>query len=139
MEECIFCEIVKGEIPCYKVYEDEKTLAFLDINPVNVGHTLVMPKNHVPKISVAEEDDLLALTKTLKKVVKGVEKSMGVDNLNVFINQGRDAGQLIPHLHYHIVPRHAGDGVKFDVPQRKLSEGEFKDVVEKIRSAIEML
>ncbi len=139
MEECIFCEIVKGEIPCYKVYEDEKTLAFLDINPVNVGHTLVMPKNHVPKIPVAEEDDLLALTKTLKKVVKGVEKSMGVDNLNVFVNQGRDAGQLIPHLHYHVVPRHAGDGVKFDVPQRKLSEGEFKDVVEKIRSAIEML
>lgn len=139
MEECIFCEIVKGEIPCYKVYEDEKTLAFLDINPVNVGHALVMPKNHVPKISVAEEDDLLALTKALKKVVKGVEKSMGVDNLNVFVNQGRDAGQLIPHLHYHVVPRHAGDGVKFDVPQRKLSEEEFKDVVEKIRSTIEGL
>lgn len=139
MEECIFCKIVKGEIPSYKVYEDGKTLAFLDVNPINVGHTLVIPKNHVSKIPMAEEDDLLALTKTLKKVVTGVEKSMRVDNLNVFVNQGRDAGQLIPHLHYHVVPRHKGDGVKFDIPQRKLSEEEFKDVVEKIRSAIEIL
>lgn len=136
MEECIFCKIVKGEIPSYKVYEDEKTLAFLDVNPINVGHTLIMPKNHVSKISMAEEEDLLALTKALKKVIKAVENSLGVDNLNVFVNQGRDAGQLIPHLHYHVVPRRKGDGVNFDVPQRKLSEEEFKNVVEKIRSAI---
>lgn len=136
MEEYIFCKIVKGEIPSYKVYEDEKTLAFLDVNPINVGHTLIMPKNHVSKISMAEEEDLLALTKALKKVIKAVENSLGVDNLNVFVNQGRDAGQLIPHLHYHVVPRRKGDGVNFDVPQRKLSEEEFKNVVEKIRSAI---
>lgn len=136
MEECLFCKIVKGEIPSYKVYEDEKTFAFLDINPINIGHTLVIPKNHVSRISMAEEGDLLALTKALKKVITGVEDALGVDNLNVFVNQGRDAGQLVPHLHYHIVPRHKGDGVKFDVPQRKLSEEEFKDLVEKIKSAV---
>ncbi len=136
MEECIFCKIIKGEIPSCKVYEDGKTLAFLDVNPINAGHTLVMPKNHVPKISEAEEEDLLALTKTLRKVVKAVEKGMEVDNLNIFVNQGRDAGQVIPHLHYHVAPRHKGDGAKFDVPQRKLSEEEFKDAAERIRSAI---
>ncbi len=136
MEECIFCKIIKGEIPSHKVYEDEKTFAFLDINPMNIGHTLVVPKNHISKITLTEEEDLLALAKTLKKVIKGVEESLGVDNLNVFVNQGRDAGQLVPHLHYHVVPRHRGDGVEFDVPQRKLSEEEFKDLAEKIRNAI---
>ncbi len=136
MEECIFCKIIKGEIPSHNVYEDEKTFAFLDINPMNIGHTLVVPKNHISKITLTEEEDLLALTKTLKKVIKGVEESLGVDNLNVFVNQGRDAGQLVPHLHYHVVPRHRGDGVEFDVPQRKLSEEEFKDLAEKIRNAI---
>ena len=136
MEECIFCKIIKGEIPGHKVYEDEKTFAFLDINPMNIGHTLVVPKNHISKITLTEEEDLLALTKTLKKVIKGVEESLGADNLNVFVNQGRDAGQLVPHLHYHVVPRHRGDGVEFDVPQRKLSEEEFKDLAEKIRNAI---
>lgn len=136
MEECIFCKVIKGEIPGHKVYEDDKTLAFLDINPINVGHTLVIPKNHVSKITDAAEEDLLALTKALKKIVKAIEDALGVDNLNVFVNQGRDAGQLIDHLHYHITPRHSGDGVKFDVPQRKLSEEELKDVAEKIKSAI---
>ncbi len=136
MEECIFCKIIKGGIPGHKVYEDEKTFAFLDINPMNIGHTLVVPKNHMSKITLTEEEDLLALAKTLKKVIKGVEESLGVDNLNVFVNQGRDAGQLVPHLHYHVVPRHRGDGVEFDVPQRKLSEEEFEDLAEKIRNAI---
>lgn len=136
MEDCIFCKIVKGEIPSHKVYENGKTLAFLDINPINVGHTLVVPKNHVSKITLAEEDDLLALTKALKKVIKGIEGSLRVDNLNVFVNQGRGAGQLVPHLHYHIVPRYKGDGVKFVIPQKKVSEEEFKDLVEKIGSAI---
>lgn len=136
MSDCIFCKIIKGDIPSYKVYEDEKTFAFLDINPINTGHALVIPKNHVRKISEAPEEDLFALVKTLKKVIKGLEDGLGVDNLNVFVNQGEDAGQLIPHLHYHVTPRYKGDGVKFDMPQRKLSGEEFADLVEKIKSAI---
>ncbi len=136
MEECIFCKIVSGEVPSYKVYEDEKTLAFLDINPINVGHTLVIPKNHVAKISSARDNDLIALALALKKVAGAIEKSLDIDNLNVFVNQGRDAGQLVPHLHYHITPRHKGDGVKFDVPQRKLEKEEFEEIAEKIRSAV---
>lgn len=136
MEECIFCKIVSGEVPSYKVYEDEKTLAFLDINPINIGHALVIPKNHVAKISSARDNDLIALALALKKVTGAMEKSLDIDNLNVFVNQGRDAGQLVPHLHYHITPRHKGDGIKFDVPQRKLEKEEFEEIAEKIRSAI---
>ena len=136
MDDCIFCRIIKGEIPSHKVYEDEKTFAFLDINPINVGHALVVPKNHVRSISEAHEGDLFALAKALKKVIKGIEDGLGVDNLNVFVNQGEDAGQLIPHLHYHVTPRYKGDGVKFDVPQRKPGEDELKEVLEKIKGAI---
>lgn len=136
MEECIFCKIVSGEVPSYTVYEDEKTLAFLDIKPINIGHALVIPKNHVAKISSARDNDLIALALALKKVTGAMEKSLDIDNLNVFVNQGRDAGQLVPHLHYHITPRHKGDGIKFDVPQRKLEKEEFEEIAEKIRSAI---
>lgn len=136
MSDCIFCKITNGEIPSYKVYEDGNTFAFLDINPINVGHTLVVPKKHVSRITEAEEEDLIALTNALKSVIKGIEDGLGVDNLNVFVNQGEDAGQIILHLHYHIVPRHKGDGVKFDIPQKEQSEEEFNDTVEKIKSAI---
>ena len=136
MGDCIFCKIMKGEIPSYKVYEDEKTFAFLDINPINAGHTLIIPKNHVVKISEAKDEDLQALAMALKKVIIGIEGGLGVENLNVFINQGEDAGQIIPHLHYHVTPRYPGDGVKFDVPQRKLSEDELKETLEKIKSSI---
>lgn len=136
MDECLFCKIINGEIPSYKVYEDEKTFAFLDINPINTGHTLVIPKNHVAKITEAEEEDLVALAMALKTVIGGIEDGLGIDNLNVFVNQGVDAGQIIPHLHYHIVPRHKDDGMKVDMPQKKLAEEEFLDTVEKIKGAI---
>ncbi len=76
MSDCIFCKIIKGDIPSYKVYEDEKTFAFLDIDPINAGHALVIPKNHVRKISEAPEEDLFALVKTLKKVIKGLEDGL---------------------------------------------------------------
>jgi histidine triad (HIT) family protein len=136
MDDCLFCKIINGEIPSYKVYEDENTFAFLDINPINTGHTLVIPKNHAAKITEASEEDLFALTRALKIVVGGIEDGLGVDNLNVFVNQGADAGQIIPHLHYHIVPRYKDDGIKVDMPQKKLTEEEFLDTVAKIKGAI---
>jgi len=136
MSDCIFCKIAMGEIPSYKVYEDERTFAFLDINPINAGHTLVVPKNHTAKITEAHEDDLVALAKAVKKVVKGIEDGMSVDNLNIFVNQGEDAGQIIPHLHVHVTPRYRGDGMKIEVAQTKPGEDELKEVLEKIKSAI---
>jgi histidine triad (HIT) family protein len=136
MDDCLFCKIINGEIPSYKVYEDDKTFAFLDINPINTGHTLVIPKNHAAKITEASEEDLVALALAVKTVIKGIEDGLGVDNLNVFVNQGADAGQIIPHLHYHIVPRYKDDGMKVDVPQKKLTEEEFLDTIAKIKDAI---
>ena len=136
MDDCLFCKIINGEIPSYGVYEDEKNFAFLDINPINKGHALVLPKNHVHKITDAEEEDIKALSIALKKVVKGIEDGIGVRNLNVFVNQGAYAGQVIPHLHFHVVPRHVGDGMKIEVPKINLSEKEFLDIAEKIKGSI---
>ncbi len=136
MEDCLFCTIVAGDIPCYKVYEDEKTLAFLDINPINKGHTLVIPKVHVSRISEFEDEDLVGFYRALQKVTGAVERAVRLDGLNLFVNQGKDAGQLIPHFHCHITPRLKGDGLKMEIPSLKLSEDEFVDTMVKIKMAL---
>lgn len=136
MEDCLFCKIVAGDIPCYKVYEDERTLAFLDINPINKGHTLVIPKVHVSRLSEFEDEDLVGFYRALQKVTRAVERAVRLDGLNLFVNQGKDAGQLIPHFHCHISPRLKGDGLKMWIPSLKLSEDEFVDTMVKIKMAL---
>ncbi|MFQ5975024.1 MAG: HIT family protein [Candidatus Hydrothermarchaeales archaeon] len=136
MEDCLFCKIVKGDIPSYKVYEDEKTIAFLDINPINKGHTLVIPKVHISKISEMEDDDLVAFFRALQKVTNAVESSVRLDGLNLFVNQGKDAGQLVPHFHCHITPRLKDDDLKMEIPSQELSEDEFVDTMVKIKMAL---
>ncbi len=136
MEDCLFCKIVAGNIPCYKVYEDERTLAFLDINPINKGHTLVIPKVHVSKISELSDDGLVAFFRALQKVTRAVEGSVRLDGLNLFVNQGEVAGQVVPHFHCHISPRLKGDGLRMWIPSLKLSEEEFVDTMVKIKMAL---
>ncbi len=136
MEDCLFCKIVAGDIPCYKVYEDDRTLAFLDINPINKGHTLVIPKVHVSKISELEDEDLVGFYRALQKVTGAVERAVRLDGLNLFVNQGEVAGQLIPHFHCHITPRLKGDGLRMEIPSRELSEEEFVDTMVKIKMAL---
>ncbi len=136
MGDCLFCKIVAGDILCYKVYEDDRTLAFLDINPINNGHTLVIPKVHVSRISEFEDDDLVAFYRALQKVTRAVERAVVLDGLNLFVNQGEVAGQVIPHFHCHISPRLKGDGLKMWTPSLKLSEEEFVDTMVKIKMAL---
>jgi len=131
--QCIFCKIAKGEIPSYKVYEDEKVLAFLDINPIAQGHTLIIPKKHAEKIYELSDEELNAFFAAVAKIAPSIEKAANTNALNYLINQGREAGQIIPHFHMHITPRREKDGVEMRVPRnRKLSEKEFKEMVEKI-------
>ncbi len=136
MEDCLFCKIVAGDIPCYKVYEDERTLAFLDINPINKGHALVIPKVHVSRISEFEDDDLVAFYRALQKVTGAVERAVRLDGLNLFVNQGEVAGQVVPHFHCHISPRLKGDGLRMEIPSLELSEEEFVDTMVKIKMAL---
>ncbi len=135
MDECIFCKIIRGELPSYKVYEDEKTMAFLDINPVNAGHTLVVPKKHSHNIFDIAADDWAAMTETARILSIAIERALDANGVNIGMNNREHAGQVVDHPHLHIIPRFKGDGLKL-MPQRKYSEGEAEPTAEKIRAAL---
>lgn len=101
MENCIFCKIVKGEIPCYKVYEDDNLFAFLDIRPTNKGHCLVIPKNHCRWVWDMNED----YSQVVKKIANAQKKAFETDWVVSFV-----MGEEVPHAHIHLVPRFEGDG-----------------------------
>ena len=110
MNDCLFCKIVKGEIPSEKVYEDEYSYAFLDIRPVNPGHVLLVPKQHFANLYEMSDDVLANLAPTIKKLGIAIKKAVGADGINVGMNNDSAAGQLVFHAHIHIMPRHKGDG-----------------------------
>lgn len=110
MNDCIFCKIVNGEVPSYKVYEDEYTCAFFDITPITEYHTLVIPKKHYVNMFDIPEDELLSLTKAMKKVVSLYEEKLGLKNVQLLNNSGKYAQQDVFHIHFHVVPRFPKDG-----------------------------
>lgn len=118
-EHCVFCRIVAGTIPGVKVYEDEHVLAFMDISPITKGHTLVIPKAHHDPIT----DLPLPLLQKVVAVVQGVAQAMvsglGADGINVTQANGEIAGQVIPHVHFHVIPRLRNDQHSWTSPQRK--------------------
>ncbi len=131
MTDCIFCKIIKGEIPCSKIYENDKIMAFLDIMPVNKGHTLVVPKEHYETILDLPDDLLNELIVSTKKISKAVMKGVNADGFNIGVNTKEAAGQIIMHAHLHIIPRFSNDGLK-SWPQSKYAEGEMDKVRESI-------
>ena len=110
--DCIFCKIVNGEIPCYRVYEDEFVLAFLDINPVSAGHTLVIPKKHYENIYDISEEDLICVTMVTKNLAKKYKQLFEADGITIHQANEKAGGQIIFHYHMHIVPRYSNDGLK---------------------------
>ena len=116
-KECVFCKIIKGEIPSYKIYEDEDTLAFLDISADVLGHTLVILKEHTKNFVETPMDKLILLTSTAQKIAKHYIEEVGFDGVQIVVNNGESAGQTIMHLHIHILPsidekKHRFDCVK---------------------------
>ncbi len=134
--DCIFCKIIKGEIPCQKVYENDKVFAFLDIMPVHKGHTLIIPKEHHETLLDMPDDTLAELTKTAKKVAKAVVKATGADGFNIGQNNGEAAGQAVFHFHLHVIPRFNNDGLK-SWPHTKLPDEEMKQIQEDIKNSLE--
>ncbi len=133
--DCIFCKVVKGELPSYKIYEDEALLALLDINPVNKGHVLVIPKKHLPTYEVIDEETLSKIFLLVKKVGLAIKLGLGVKGYNTTVNNGLIAGQIIPHFHVHIIPRCKNDGLSL-WPQKKYREGEASFLCDKIKNKI---
>ena len=136
MENCIFCKIVKGEIPCTKIYEDKNVLAFLDITPVNIGHALVIPKQHFANIYETPEDILAGMMIASKIVSKAIKSGTGADGINLTMNNDPAAGQVIFHSHIHLIPRIMNDGFPMWHGKRNYTEGEMGTVAEKIIAAL---
>ena len=136
MQDCIFFKIVKGEIPSHKIYEDGEILAFLDIEPVNVGHTLVISKKHFANIYETPEEILAEMMKAAKKISKTLKSELGADGINVTMNNDPAAGQIIFHSHIHVIPRLSGDGFGLWKGKRLYKEGEKEEVARKISSQI---
>ncbi len=132
---CIFCKIVKGEILSTKLYEDSEALAFLDITPVNIGHTLVIPKKHFENILETPEEIMAHMMKVVKKISHGLE-ALKPDGVNINMNNKKAAGQVIFHSHIHVIPRFEGDGFELWHGNRQYEEGEMQKVAEKIMESI---
>lgn len=131
--DCIFCKIVAGEIPCFKLYEDAATLAFMDINPVHPGHALAIPKAHHPDLFAIPADGLAATTATLQKVARAVRKTLQPAGMNLVQCNGAAAAQSVMHFHMHAVPRHDGDGLAMNWGLDPGDMDEIGALAEKIR------
>ena len=115
--ECIFCKIVAGQIPCFKLYEDATVLSFMDINPVNDGHCLVITKAHAENFYDAGPDDLQAVIRAAQRVARAVDRALAPAGLNIIQANGPAAGQSVFHYHLHVFPRRAGDNASFNWQQ----------------------
>lgn len=129
----IFCKIISGEIPSYKIAETEDFLAFLDINPLAKGHTLVIPKKEIDYIFSIEDELYKNLWAFAKKVSKGVEKAVPCKRIGIAV-----IGLEVPHAHIHLIPINSVDEINFAQPKLKLSEKELSETAEKIKSALEI-
>jgi len=134
---CLFCKILRGEIPSTRVFEDEHTLAFLDIGPIIKGHTLVIPKKHAESIAEIAEADLHHVMSVARRIARAQLNGLRADGVNIFQANGAAAGQVVPHMHVHVVPRYATDGHhwnwkagKYDRPE------EMKECADRLKSGL---
>lgn len=135
MDDCIFCKIIAGKVPADKVYENDKIFAFLDIAPVNKGHTLVVPRAHHADLLETPDEVLSDMITRTKKIAAAVVKAVNADGFNIGVNTKPAAGQVVFHTHLHIIPRFSGDGLKH-WPKIKQTPEDMKKVADLIRSMI---
>jgi len=134
MENCIFCKIVAGEIPAHKIWENDHVLAFLDVNPIAKGHTLVIPKKHCMDIFDADDEYLKEITAALKKVSSLIKQDLGATGVNLMNASGIDAQQTVFHLHFHIIPRFTNDGLD-TWPKSDFKDTSLEETAKKIRGS----
>lgn len=134
-ENCLFCKIISGKIPSNKIYEDDAVFAFLDIYPASEGHTLVAPKKHFSTFTDMNAEDVASLFEAARKVTTAVEKALSAEGSNIGINNGKVAGQEVPHVHVHIIPRKKGDGGRGikSIVWTEPDTANLEEVAEKIR------
>lgn len=130
--ECIFCKIIDNSLPSRKIYEDEDNIAILDINPASPGHVLVIPKKHKMDIFEVEGLDLRRTIEIVKLIAEKLKKELNTPNMNIIQNNGRIAGQIVDHLHIHVVPRFPNDNIDFRIPRYEMGQDQFYEVQKKL-------
>ncbi len=133
---CIFCKIVNGEIPSYKVYEDENFLAFLDISQTTKGHTLVVPKRHYDNLLSLESDLASQIFPIVQKIALSIKEITKAEGFNILNNCGEVAGQSVMHFHIHIIPRYANDSFNIQFSSNSFTNEELNDLAEKIKNTL---
>jgi len=136
MTACLFCKIATGEVPSIKVYEDAHFFAFLDITPIQKGHTLLIPKEHSRNTLEASDETLALLSPVMKKVARAVKNATHADGINISINNEKAAGQVVFHTHVHLIPRFEEDGLHVWRGRESYTNNEMDAVAEKIRAEI---
>lgn len=136
MNNCIFCRIVRGELPSEKLYEDNDVLAFMDIGPLVKGHALVIPKAHFDPLTAVPTPLLGRLMSVVQRVARGMVNGLHAEGYNVHQSNGACAGQVVPHVHFHVVPRFAGDGHSWNWKPKGYESGEMSALAAKIRESL---
>jgi len=136
-DDCIFCRIIAAEIPSFRLYEDDDTIAFMDINPANPGHALAVPKRHTPNLFEAPDDTLAATVATARRVARALHKTLEPDGINLVQANGPGAAQSVFHLHMHLMPRYAGDGLAMNWGINPGDMDEIKALSERIAANVE--
>lgn len=136
MNGCLFCKIVAGEIPAFKVYEDGSLIAFLDIKPVNKGHTLIVPKEHYATMLDVPAHVLSDMMSAVPSIAKAVMKATQSTGFNLLVNTNPSSGQLVEHVHMHIIPRFEGDGYRHWVGKHYESDAQANEVLNAVRAAL---
>jgi histidine triad (HIT) family protein len=127
MEDCIFCKIVKGDIPCFKIYENDHVLAFADINPITTGHTLIIPKTHAENLFEISTDDLTAIHQASALIAKAMRTSLKPDGIACLQLNGRAVNQVVMHYHFHLIPRKAEDP-ELSMTAWEMIPGDMKEI-----------
>jgi histidine triad (HIT) family protein len=135
--DCVFCRIIRGELPCFGIFDDERTLAFMDINPANPGHTLVVPKVHAENIFSIEETLLGASAMVAQKVARAVQKVFEPYGLTILQANGPGAAQSVLHFHWHVLPRRKDDGLPMNWPLRPGNAEAIGNTAAQLRRALE--
>ena len=133
----IFDKILSGDIPSWKVYEDDHVFAFLDIGPLSDGHTLVIPKERQAQLHQLSDESAAAIGRVLPRLCRAVMRATGATAYNVLQNNGSEAHQVVMHVHFHIIPKFGNEGLGIGWPARKLAESTARELVEKMRRALE--
>ncbi|HEV7667243.1 MAG TPA: HIT family protein [Thermoanaerobaculia bacterium] len=132
----IFDKILSGDIPSYKIYEDDQVFAFLDIGPLSEGHTLVIPKERKAQLDQLSDESAAAVGRALPRICRAVMRATGATDYNILQNNGRDAHQVVMHVHFHVIPKFGSQGLGLGWNAGKLGDSAARDLAEQMRQAL---